>query len=296
MTRDNVIEAVYDETKFKNIKIKMIKEAKRVRTMKHLAEFCSKYSYYFMFDTPISTLKNRSLEMRKALIAGGIDEDSPIIEFFKLPSPIFTAMHKKEDEIVLSNLENAKEDNTNYAVLSDKIISKLTNMLENDKVINESNNSNSERDKAYAELMLLAVATGRRQIELLKLLEISKKKNEAEYKNLAKKKESDKDSIVAPILIDVHIAKKYLKHIREVFKTEDMTNKQVNSKYNGSISKAIQRYLSEFNIKSFHEFRKIYAEACYEKFGKSEDKNMYFQEILGHEIRLNAAHNYQAKK
>ena len=250
-----------------------------------------------MYDSPTTTIKGRSLEMRKALINGGLKENSTLLEFFKMPSEIYTQMNKKYDEERAEKLLNDEKNEVKYADLADKLLKDLLSNINDNDTLTMSNNSRQSRELAYQKLMVIAIGTGRRQIELLKLLEISKKKDEAIYKNLAKKKESDADSVTAPILIDVNVAKRYLSDIKEEFKTAEMTNKQVNSKYNGSISKALFRYLPD-NIaeRGFHFLRALYAEACYEKFAdKKIDKNLYFTEILGHELKLNAAHSYQAK-
>ena len=296
MKRNDVLSEIYGSRFWKDIKSDFVSEAKKANTLKKQAEFFAKWSYYYMYESPTTTIKGRSLEMRKALINGGLKENSPLLEFFKMPSEIYTQMNKKYDEERAEKLLNDDKNEVNYSNLADKILKDLLDNINSNDALELSNNSRKSRELAYQKLIVLAVATGRRQIELLKLLEISKKKDEAIYKNLAKKKDSDLDSVTAPILIDVNVAKRYLSDIKEEFKTAELTNKQVNSKYNGSISKALFRYLPD-NIanKGFHFLRAMYAEVCYEKFAGDKDKNMYFTEILGHELKLNAAHSYQAK-
>lgn len=296
MTRNEVLKELYNTTQLKQMKETFIKEAKKVRTMSNLAEFLSKWNYYFMYQTPTTTLKSRSLELRKMLINAGLEEDSPIVTFFKMPSEIYTFMNQNDSKKVEENLKNAESDNEDYAKLADRIIAKLTHHIEHNELLNTSNNSDDEKELAYIKVLLLSVATGRRQIEIMKMLEISKKKDLAEYKNLAKKSKDDKDSVTAPILIDINLAKKYLKDIRTVFKTEDMTNKEVNSKYNYVVKKALIRYLPELKNQGLHYLRKIYAEACYSKFANNAPKNKYFTEVLGHEFKANSAHYYEAKK
>ena len=296
MKRNDVLKSLYDTTQFKQMKDDFIKEAKRVRTLKDLSNFLSKWNYYYMYETPTSTLKGRSLELRKTLILGGLSENSPVVTFFKMPSEIYTFMNKKDDEKVEKNIKNAEKDNTNYLELAEKIIKKLLQHIESEELLNSSNNSSKEKELAYLKVLLLSVATGRRQIEIMKLLDIAKKKNLVEYKNLAKKKKDEKNSVIAPILIDIHLAKKYLKDIREVFKTENLTNKQVNSKFSAVIKNALKRYLPDLADEGLHYLRKIYAETCYEKFGNGVSKNKYFTDVLGHEFKANAAHYYEAKK
>lgn len=294
MKRNEIIVDIYSSRQWKTIKADFVNEAKKANTLLKQAEFFSKWSFYYMFDSPISTMKGRGLEMRNTLIEGGIKEDSSLLEFFKLPSILYTSINEKYDEDRKEKLLSDDKE-INFEKISDTLLKDLMSDIEDKDVLELSNNSSKIRELAYQKLIVLAIATGRRQIEILKMLELSKKKDEAIYKNLAKKKESDNDSIVAPILIDINTAKKYLNDIKEEFQTAELTNKEVNSKYSGSIKKSLFRYLpDEIADKGFHFLRALYAETCYKKFGGSMDKNIYISEILGHELKLNSAHSYQA--
>jgi len=297
MNRDEVLIVLYGSKFWKEIEPNFLSEAKKVKTLNQQSAFFSKWSVFLWFDSEYNTIKNRSLQLRKSLTKGGFDEDSHLVNVFKLPS----LLHKqKNDEYAekiknkLDNLDNKKD--INYVEITDLILKDLIENIESDDVLNISNNSKKSRELAYQKLIVLAISTGRRQIELLKMLEISKQKDLAIYKNLAKKKSSDNDSVVAPILVDIKLAKRYLKDIRDEFKTENMENKAINSKYNNSIKKALFRYLDdEIADKGFHFFRALYAESCYQKFNIKEDKNLYFTKILGHEFKVNSAHSYQTK-
>lgn len=295
MDRVDVLSAVYGFKKWVDLKEVFVKEARGANTLLKQSIFLSRWNYFFVFETPISTLKSRSIEMRKALIDAGIEDGSPLVEFFKIPTSIFAELNKKADESVSEELMKPDNNQFDYVNFAQKTMSDLMASIEANDVLEMSNNSRTERELAYQKLIVLALATGRRQIELLKTLSINKKKDEAIFSGLAKKKESDSDSITAPILIDATIAKKYLKDIREEFKTEAMTNKEINSKYNASISKSLFRYLSN-NLaeQNFHFLRSVYAKVCFEKFGNGADENQYIGKILGHELVLNSAHNYQA--
>ena len=295
MNRDEVLTVLYGSKFWKEIEPNFLSEAKKVKSLNQQSAFFSKWSVYLWFDSEYNTIKNRSLQLRKSLIKGGFDEDTSLVNAFKLPSLLHKQKNDEYSEKIKDKLDNLSNDK-NYLAIAEFILKDLVENIESDDVLNISNNSKKSRELAYQKLIVLAVATGRRQIELLKMLEISKKKDFAEYKNLAKKKSSDNDSVVAPILIDVNIAKKYLKDIRDEFQTEKMENKAINSKYNNSIKKALFRYLDdEIADKGFHFFRALYAESCYQKFNVKEDKNLYFTKILGHEFKVNSAHSYQTK-
>jgi len=295
MNRDEVLIVLYGSKFWKDIEHNFIKEAKKAKSLKQQSLFFSKWSVFLWFDSEYNTIKNRSLQLRKCLIASGFNEDDSIVLCFKLPSLLHKAKNDKYTEQIKDKL-NHLEDTSNYLKIAETTIKELVKNIEDIDSLKAVSSSRKNRELAYQKLIVLAVATGRRQIELMKMLEISKKKDEAIYKNLAKKKNSDIDFVVAPILIDVSTAKKYLKDIREEFGSEEMENKAINSKYNGSITKALSRYLdSKIANKGFHFLRALYAESCFQKFKPTEDKNTYFTKILGHEFKVNSAHSYQAK-
>jgi len=300
MNRDEVLNTLYGSRFWKDIEIDFTNEAKKAKSLKQQSEFFSKWSIYLFFESELATIKNRSLTMRKSLVSAGIDENNSLISYFKIAKVLHKKSNEKYNSAMEDKLLNEKNkdenENSNSLETAETIISELMQNIESDDVLNISNNSKKNRELAYQKLIVLAVATGRRQIELLKMLEISKKKDMAIYKNLAKKKNND-DTVEAPILIDISVAKKYLKDIREEFQTENMENKTINSKYNNSIKKSLSRYLdTEIADKGFHFLRALYAQACFQKFeNNTGDKNFYFTQILGHEFKVNSAHSYQTK-
>jgi len=298
MKRNDVLNELYGSRLWKDIKTDFVAEAKKVKTLEQQAEFLNKYSYYMIYESPMSTIKGRTLDMRKELLSSGIKENNPILSFFKLHTNLYANMNQKYSDKVKEKLTKIDTDiiKINFLKLAEETITNLIKNISDNDTMTVSNNSRKSRELAYQKIAVLAIATGRRQIEIMKLLEMRKKGDEVHYLNLAKKKDSGDDSIIAPIFMDLNLAKKYLTDIREEFGTAELTNKQVNSKFNGSISKSLYRYLPE-NIakKGFHFMRAIYAEACYQKFGKDTDKNLYFQKVLGHEVKINAGHSYQAK-
>lgn len=309
MLRNDLLVTIYKTKFWKDLKPDFMEEAKKINTLKKQADFLAKWSYYFLYQSPTTTLKGRSLEMRKALTEAGVKETNPIFNFFKVPSGVYTEMNNKyTKEISKTLLKKDSDDSDNsddsdenkkidYVKLTETVLENLIKNIEEKNISLMSNNSREEREFAYQKIMVLAIATGRRQIEILKTMVISKKRDEVLYKNLVKKAKADRTEIVAPILIDLKLAKKYIKEIREEFQTDKLTNKEVNSQFNGSIKKALFRYLpKKIAEQGFHFFRSMYAETCYQKFAKNGvDKNMYFTEKLGHEVKTNAAHSYQAK-
>ena len=292
--RSKLLISVFGVTHWKDLKNIFVDEAKKIKGKKEAFEFSNKWLFYLYFDSSNYTLKNRSLEMRKELLSNNIDE--VVVNLFKLPGEYYNALNAKDEEIVKAVLTDDFKSDFNYEVFVDETIKKFIEIVGAKEISLNSSSQNINRELSYYKMFVLALATGRRQIEILRTLEISKKKDLVIYNGLAKKNNKELAKVEAPILMDLNLAKKWLKDIREEFKiTEEMTNKEVNSKYNGSIGKALVRIFKDIEIKEFHFFRTCYAETCYKKFGGEKDKELYFAEILGHEIALNHTHNYLAK-
>lgn len=294
MTRNDILQAAHGTSSVKEIKDLMSRDAQRIKTLSQMSGFAQKYALFMYFDTTLNTLKSRVSDVRNHLKnAGNIRKE--IIDLYLLPTKVYTSVNNKAAEKAKEELLKNQNSEMDFEKWTLKTLENLISKIENSEIDLVSNNSNKSREMAYIKLIVVALATGRRQVEVLKTMSLSKKKDEAKYGGLVKKK-SDDFSLVAPILADIKIVKKYLQDVRDEFKIAEMTNKEINSKYNASISKSLSRYLDpEIAEQGFHFLRAAYAEACFLKFGDNAEKNTYFSQILGHETDLNAAHNYQIK-
>ncbi len=158
-----------------------------------------------------------------------------------------------------------------------------------------------QRARAYLFAIYLALATGRRITEILKTLEIVKKEDGWYYRGLTKKY-SDSFEIKAVALDnDFEFLAKLLQQIRKDIDTKNMTNAQVNSKFNHIFNRALKNITG---LKyTFHDLREIFAELAYLKFGKKNgsdrEKEDFISDILGHEInkdRIVSANHYMTKQ
>jgi len=304
MERDLVIGELYKNTKWNKLEEEFVKEAKKLRTTKQVAEFSAKWSFYLYYNTSDSSLKSRSLVMRKALEKAGIDKSNVAYTILSLPSGFYKLLNQESSKKVIEKLEDKEVrelDNIDYAVETEKLIDFLVNKINTISDKDVGNNTTVEKQQAYLKLFVIALATGRRQVEILKTLTINKKGEMAVYSGLAKKKKSDSDKITAPILYDISVIKSYLKDVRKEFDTENMDNRKINQKYSGIINKAFEKYITSnedfewLKGKGVHFLRAMYAETCYAKFGENSDKETYMAKVLGHEVKLSAVKNYQAK-
>ena len=301
MDRDLVIGELYKTTKWNQLEEEFIKEAKKLRTTKQVAEFSAKWSFFLYYNTSDSSLKSRSLLMRKSLEKAGIKEDSVAYTILSLPSGFYKLLNQKAQNKVIEKLENKDSDNIDFVSETEKLLDYLVNKINTISEKDIGNNTTLEKQQAYLKLFVIALATGRRQVEILKSLTINKKGEMAIYRGLAKKKKNDEFEVTAPILYNISIIKSYLKDVRKEFDTENMDNRKINQKYSGIINKAFEKYITSnenfewLKGKGVHFLRAMYAETCYLKFGIDKEKDVYMQKILGHEIIVPGVKNYQAK-
>lgn len=292
MTRIDYLNEVFGLTMWKDLQVVFIDEAKKVKTKSDLIEFANKWVFFMVFDSSIHTIKNRSKDMRDILSQENLQD---YITLFKIDSSIYGSIKKEYEKKVKENLEVSSDNNSNHSKFTEDNIKMLINNIDNGITLSKSNMSKLKDEIFYQKLFVLALATGRRQIELLKTLNFKKKKELAVYEGLSKKRNDDETTCEAPILIDIFLAKKYLNDIREYLKDyniENLTADQINSKFNGRIGNAIKRYIGNYN---FHYFRSCYAHTCYEKNKIKIEKSLYFTQILGHKDVILPAHAYTSK-
>lgn len=291
MTRQDYLDEVFNFSNWKDIQNVFLDEAKKVKSKEDICNFSSRWYFFMVFDSSIHTVKNRSKDMRDLLVLNKLDELIPI---FKIESAIYGGIKKAYNERIKDKIE-VSENDFNHSKFTRETINKLLDNVKNNVSLSKSNMSKLEDELFYQKLFILALSTGRRQIELLKTLTIKKKKNLAIYEGLSKKKMDDINFCEAPILIDIKTAKKYLDDVRDYLKkynAENMTADQLNSKFNGRIGNAIKRYVGNYN---FHFFRACYAHTSYCESGEKMEESFYFQKILGHKEVILSAHSYTTK-
>ncbi len=294
MTRQEYLSEVFGTSLWREISQKFIKEGKQVKTINEALNFTNRWSMYLYYDSSIHTIKNKSKEMRDLLEANNLNN---LVDGFKIEGVIYGYLKKVYKDKLGSDFEakNKEESIFNHLEFTQNQIKILEDRIKNKNFIMTSNSAKEESEMFYLRLFLLALATGRRQIELLQSLEISKKKDLAVFKNLSKKQIEKEFVCEAPILIDIFEAKKLLSDVREYlykYGVEKMNANQINSKFNGRIGMALKRYVGNY---TFHYLRSCYAHSCYELYGGDRDKTLYFQEILGHREEILPAFAYTSK-
>jgi hypothetical protein len=161
-----------------------------------------------------------------------------------------------------------------------------------------------KRARAYLYATYLAFVTGRRNAEIIKSLELIKKKNEWYYKGITKKGAIATEIKAFSLDEDFNFLTKILKQIRNDVDVTELSNTEVNSKYNHIFNRAFKRITAtDFTT---HDAREIYAEIAYINHIKATGEERteraeidFKSDILGHVVdkdRLVSTEFYMTKK
>lgn len=199
--------------------------------------------------------------------------------------------------IVENKKEAIRDRNTFNPKFINELLAKLKTKILSDDFSDKPRQTEESRERAYYYYAYLTVATGRRQTEILKTLEIKKAKKGFEFNGLLKKRESDESKIEAFSLDDdFAFLAKLVKYVQEHIDAKSFTEKEINSKFNNPFNNALKRITgTNFTAK---EWRDIYAEMMWyindAKTKSNIDKRDYKAKILGHENdeKLSATEHY----
>ncbi len=297
--------SLYECNKWGDIKELFILDYKKCSSKNDLIMLHNKYIPYIWLGRAFTTVIKKYTDFR-GLISNIDDNNSS----YALASVFLMGETKIKDKIFNKGIYYA---NNNKAIKKQlqkttddlieidlKIVKKfaleLKSKIDNDDIVLTSNNQKKESVKAYHLLILLALCTGRRQVELLKTLEIDynkKRKHQIYFKGIVK---GGKDKEVGTILfLTVKETKHYLVLLRRLLNTKELTNTQVNQKFNGVLASALLKYSKDIiNIDlKFHDLRSLYAEYAWDTLGQDyTNKAIFFDTVLNHTVMPTSADNY----
>jgi integrase len=299
--------ALYGVNRWSDIKELFVSDFKKCRTNDDINKLYNKYIPYIWYGRALNTVIKKYTEFR-ALIAEIDNKHSKYAletvflmgETTVNNKPFNKGIYgitisKAKDKQLSKTTNDLKEIDLK---LVEKLVHTLKDKIDNDDFVVASSQK-FEMVKAYHLIILLALATGRRQVELLKTLEIDYNKNRKQkiyFKGIVKKgsKNTDKEAGVI-LFLTVQETKKYLNMLRKLLPVQDMPNTKINQKYNGVIANALVRYTKDiigFELK-FHDLRSIYAEYAWETLGDGyTNKATFFDMVLNHKVEPTTADNY----
>ncbi len=153
---------------------------------------------------------------------------------------------------------------------------------------------------SYAEICsALCFLTGRRMTEILKTAKFTNSKNSKKvmyFKGQLKTKSLSQKYEIYVLGNSKTKCKQALKRLRDIKDTKEMTNLEVSRKFETTVNARVNALFSEFIGRcTAHDLRKAYATICAELHKKkSQTKNSFFSQILGHdEDDIQTANSYQ---
>ncbi|GEM_PF-6973885 len=163
----------------------------------------------------------------------------------------------------------------------------------------QNTNRTKERETAYLCAAYLGMVTGRRFTEIIKTMDIDRKGRNVMFSGILKKRSDEEETLENCVLLDeFETVKKALKILRTNFDTNDYTKAIVSKKFGLVYRNYLQKEILQDNRYGYHDLRKMYAQAAWEKYGKKTDidQKTYIGQVLGHTKKVDATDHYMVLK
>lgn len=291
-----LLKAVYGVTTPKQIEKQFFDALDGANSTKDIEKtVCEYIPYCWIGGRTVGTTSVYYANMRNIIKKIGNENYRDLALSLFLPPKGFYEM--VQSGITENKKEAIRDRNTFNPKFINELLAKLKTKILSDDFSDKPRQTDEAREKAYYYYSYLTVATGRRQTEILKTLEIKKAKKGFEFDGLLKKRESDESKIEAFALDDdFSFLTKLVKYVQEHIDAKSFTEKEINSKFNNPFNNALKRITgTNFTAK---EWRDIYAEMMWymndAKTKSNIDKRDYKAKILGHENdgKLSATEHY----
>jgi len=215
------------------------------------------------------------------------------LEVLQPPKNFLVAINKQDHVQVVNNLQKRKEVDM---VFFEEMFQLITEKLEHKDFYEEAyNNQTPELIEAYYKFVFLTMATGRRPVELLKTMSVTKHGKKITFHGLVKKRELE-DAVLEHatiIFTDYKTVKKYLSELRAFFvDAKDMSHKDINNSYSGKTNAFLKKLFDDDSL-SFKTIRAMYAAIAFEQSDKKLPEDKFFQRVLGHKEAKTAADHYR---
>lgn len=250
--------ALYGSSRWSDIKELFTSDLKKCKTHDDINKLYNKYIPYIWFGRALNTVIKKYTDFRTLIGDSGSKHAKYALETVFLVGE--TVVNKEPFNIGIYGVTTAKankrqlnkkrSDLRKIDVKKDfeKLVHTLKYKIDND-IFKTTSSQTVEMVRAYHLIMLLALVTGRRQVELLKTLEIDYNKNRKQkiyFKGIVKKGSKNLEKEAGTILfLTVQETKKYLKMLRQSLPAESLDNTRINQKYNGVIANALGSYVEK---------------------------------------------------
>ena len=291
--RNQILNEIYGTSKSSEIRKMILRDAKKLRSKDQVLKVVSHYTPYLWVDISPYTAKNLVADLRSDIEKSELKYKKQLLEGFALPSGFYYALQK-------TTQQNSKESEV-IEYKKDDILKKIIQFYDigicddlSKYNIYPKGRETKERIQAYYLATYLAMVTGRRMIEILKTMDITKVKNDKKMggiyiKGVAKKRsEEDEKSVFIPTLDDPKKVKNALQKLRDIFPEPlKIGEREVNKKFNYLFNKFVKTKFSDNKDDiTFHTFRKIYVELAYQKFSENEEIEEFAEKVLIHDVKM----------
>lgn len=290
--RKEIFQTIYGVEKFTQILTLFEEEYNSAKDIgiTEILQLYKKYSYAIFFMYSPSSIRTNLVKFKNIIKKNGGIYKVNALDIFTIDevySPIRADDLARKEELK-KELDALDPTTINPQIIIDKI-KELKSILDNNE-FEIKQRQTKEIVRAYYIVTILGLATGRRFAELLKTLKIEKVKNKIYFRGLVKGNEDIEANI---IYLSYEDTIKYLKELREIIDTKNMTTSELNLKYSKKFNLAIKRIGFE-NIKVT---RQNYSIAGSQLF-KRENENIQetITRILGHKEVFISALNYSSLK
>ena len=140
-------------------------------------------------------------------------------------------------------------------------------------------------DDIFIIISAVAVACGRRSIEILKLGEFfpsDKGQYACKFKGAAKKRGTKVEEVDIPLLVKYKYFEKCMKYIRSTLNLQHLGNSEINSRYSHKLGDASKILLQSLNV-TFHDLRAIYGTISHQSFENTWSINLWLKNVLFHD-------------
>ncbi|HIP11573.1 MAG TPA: hypothetical protein EYG73_02530 [Arcobacter sp.] len=300
MKNTDLFKELYGSNAWKDIKEQFNKDFKACRSRNDVVKVSNKYVPYMFTRDSLNTITSKITEIRneiKSLNSKFSDYALEVAFSFgdeNTEKGIYGVKAKRSRKKLIEKHKGERKEITLKAVK--KLVKTLKERIDSNDFKDITHKAQTEEQvKAYHLAIVLGLATGRRQVELLKTFSLSTRKGQPYFKGIVKKGSSDTEEYEGSIIfISPQDAKKYLNELRKILNVSVLDNKTINQKYNAMFNKALVKYSSEIigiDLK-FHDLRKIYAESAFSLSGTNMDRDLFFKDVLKQKVEPTTATNY----
>lgn len=312
-THEETVKIFYGVSTLKEVREMFKTDLLNCNEKKDVALTVTKYiPYCWMGGRKINTVKRYYTDLRNVIKDVNDQYQEFALELFSIPSDVYERLSEADKKKVLekldnketfdvSQIQNTMDELKDYIKIAQNLGEAATAEDLKGAGIPIAKQQKPSQARAYLYASYLALATGRRNTEILKSLELVKKRNVWYYKGLTKKGLPDMEVKAVALDEDFDFLKGLISQIRKDVDTTKLSNQEVNSKYNHVFNRSFKR-ITGLNY-TFHDAREIYAEMAYLKLGNKKgterEEQDFKADILGHEIdkdRLIATDHYRTKQ